>query len=172
MSMKKSASLITGIALILLGVALVLRQFDFFEFYYLKSYGFFIFGLLFLIHGMSRSSSPQIYFSTVFALIGLYYILDVLEVIDAVSQLSVAVYTLIFGISFYPLILLKDKKLNYLLIGNLITLIGLIFLFWHLEVINHRILITLVDKYWPVIIVLLGLIFLISSFQFRRKTSA
>lgn len=170
--MKKSASLITGIIFILLGVALVLRQFDIFELYYFKSYGFFIFGLLFLIYGISRSSSPKIYFSTVITLIGLYYILDVLNIINAVSQLSVAVYTLIFGVSFYPLILLRNKRLNYLLIGNLITLIGLIFLFWHFEIINHRLLITLVDRYWPLIIVLLGLIFLISSFQFRGKKSA
>jgi len=170
--MKRSASLITGIILILLGVALVSRQFHLFDFHYLKSYGLFIFGLLFLIHGISRSSSPKIYFSTVITLIGLYYILDVLNIVDAGSQLSVAVYTLIFGLAFYPLTLLKNRRLNYLLMGNLITLIGFIFLFWHLEIINHRILITLVDRYWPVIIVLLGLIFLISSFQFRGKKSA
>lgn len=170
--MKRSGSLITGIILILLGSALVLRQFDIFEFYYFKSYGFFILGLLFLIHGISRSSSPQIYFSAVITLIGFYYILDVLNIVDTASQLSVAVYTLIFGISFYPLILLKNKRLNYLLIGNLITLIGFIFLFWHFEIINHRFLITMVDRYWPITIILLGLIFLIGSFQFRGKKSA
>lgn len=169
--MKKNSSAIMGIILILFGIALIFRKYHFFNFYYLKSYGSFLVGILFLIQGISRSSLPRIYFSSVITLIGLYYILDSFDIIYAYRELSISVYMLIFGLAFYPVFFFGKKKLNYLLIGNLITLVGLIFLFWHLEIIDHHFLIRFIDNYWPLAIVLLGIIFLIGSFQFPQKKS-
>lgn len=169
--MKKQTSFITGIILIVIGAALILRQLHLFDFYYLKSYGLFIIGILFLIHGITRSSPGRVYFSSVIALIGLYHILDLWHILDAYRELNISVYTMIFGLAFYPLLLLRGKRWNYLLFGNLITLIGLIFLFWHLEVIDHRYLISFVDRYWPMVIIFAGLILLFSAFQHREKKS-
>lgn len=170
--MKKTGSVFTGIILIIIGAALILRQFDLFHFEYVRSYGLFLFGILFLLHGVSLSSAPRIYFSTVIALIGFYYVLDILNIVYAHRELNIAVYTIIFGLSFYPLFFFKGRRMNYLLTGNLIALIGLLFLFWHLEIINHYYLINIVDKYWPVAIILVGMIILISAFQHRENNSA
>jgi hypothetical protein len=169
--MKKTSSIIIGIVLILFGIALILRQYHFFNFYYIKSYGLFLVGILFLAQGFSHSSTPRIYFSSVITLIGLYYIFDSLGIMYAYRELSISIYVLIFGLAFYPIFIMGKKKLNYLLIGNLLTLIGLMFLFWHLEIIDHNFLIHLIDNYWPLVIIFLGLIFLIGSFQFPQKKS-
>lgn len=163
--MKKNSSVIFGFILILVGIALILDQYDLFGFRYLKSYGFFIAGTLFFIQGINRSSQPRIYFSTVIALFGFYYILDSLNIIHAHRELNISIYVLILGLSFYPLFFFYMRKINYLLIGNLITLIGLTFLLWHLEVIDHYFLINFIDRYWPLVLIILGLIFLIGSFQ-------
>lgn len=169
--MKKNSSIIVGIILILFGIALLSRRYYFFNLYYIRSYGFFLVGILFLVQGISHSSKPRIYFSSVITLIGLYYILDSLDIIYTYRELSISIYVLIFGLAFYPLFIFGKKKLNYLLIGNLLTLIGLMFLFWHLELIDHNFLIRLIDNYWPLVIIILGVIFLVGSFQFPRKKS-
>jgi hypothetical protein len=78
------------------------------------------------------------------------------------------VYIIILGLGFYPLFFFQKKRLEWLLAGNVILLIGFVFLFWHLELIDHVYLINLVNNYWPLILVVFGFIFLISSFQ---KTS-
>lgn len=167
--MKRDSSAIVGIILILTGIALVLGQYDLFGFKYLRSYGFFIVGIIFLVQGISNSSQPRIYFSTVITLFGLYYILDTVNIIYAYRELNIPIYVLILGLSFYPMFFFGNRKLNHLLVGNLITLIGLMFLFWHLEVIDHHFLIKFIDRYWPLILIILGLIFLIGSFQHQRK---
>lgn len=169
--MKKNASFIAGIILITIGVLLVLRQYRILDFDYLRSYGLFFVGILFLLNGIAQSSPHRIYFSSAMTLVGFYYILDILGVIYAVRELSIAAYTLIIGLSFYPVFVFGTKKLNSLLLGNLFTLIGLMFLFWHLEVINHRFFIRLFDRYWPLVIVILGVILVISAFQIRLKKS-
>jgi hypothetical protein len=167
--MKRNSSAIVGVILILAGIALVLGQYDFFGFKYLRSYGLFLAGILFLFQGIANSSQPRIYFSTVIALFGFYYILDTLDIIYAYRELNISVYVLILGLSFYPVFFFGNRKLNHLLVGNLITLIGLMFLFWHLEVIDHRFLINFIDRYWPLVLIILGLIFLIGSFQQQRE---
>lgn len=167
--MRKNASLITGIVLIAVGVLLVLRQFRILHFEYLRSYGLFILGILFLLNGIAQKSSSKIYFSSAITLLGFYYILDILTIIDAERRLNIAAYTLIIGLSFYPVFIVCNKKLNSLLMGNFITLIGLMFLFWHLEIIKHQFFISLIDRYWPLIIVILGVILVISAFQIPLK---
>ena len=167
--MKKNSSVVVGVILILIGIALIVGQYDLFGFNYIKSYGLFLGGSLFLIQGISRSSPPRIYFSTVIALFGFYHILDILNIINARRELNIPVYVLIMGLSFYPLYFFYQRKINHLLIGNFITLIGLVFLFWHLELIDHYFLISLFDKYWPLVMIILGLIFLIGSFQHQGE---
>jgi len=169
--MKKNASFKAGIILIIIGVLLVLRQHQFLDFHYLRSYGLFFIGILFLLYGIAHKSSSKIYFSSAITLLGFYYILDILTIIDAERQLNIAAYTLIIGLSFYPVFILGNKRLNSLLIGNLVTLIGLMFLFWHLEIIKHQFLVRLIDRFWPLIIVILGVILLISAFQVPGKQS-
>lgn len=169
--MKKQTSFVTGIILIVIGAALILHRYDLFDSHYLKSFGFFAFGVLFLIQGVVRSSSIRVYFSTVITLIGLYYILDMLNILEAYRELNISVYTIIFGLAFYPLFFLNHRRWNYLLFGNLVTLVGLIFLLWHFEVIDSRYLIDIVDKYWPVVVILAGFILLYSAFQHREKKS-
>lgn len=170
--MKKNTTSIAGIILIVLGVILIFRRYHIFHFDFLRSYGLFLVGILFLLNGIVHSSSQRIYFSSALTLVGLYYILDILNVIYAERQLNLAAYTLIAGLSFYPVFIFGKKKLNSLLFANFVTLIGLMFLFWHFEIIKHQFFIRLVDRYWPLIIVIFGIILVISALQFPLKKSS
>ena len=170
--MKKNTSAATGIILIILGVVLIFRRYHILHFDFLRSYGLFFVGILFLLNGIAHSSSQKIYFSSALSLLGLYYILDILNVIYAERQLNIAAYTLIAGLSFYPVFIFGKKKLNSLLFGNFITLMGLMFLFWHFEIIKHQFFVRLIDRYWPLIFVIFGIILVISAFQLPLKKSA
>jgi hypothetical protein len=167
--MKNNASFKAGIILIVIGVFLIFRRYHILQFEYLRSFGLFFIGILFLLIGIAQKSSSKLYFSSAMTLLGFYYILDILTIIDAERQLNIAAYTLIIGLSFYPVFILGNRRLNSLLIGNLVTLIGLMFLFWHLEIIKHQFFVRLIDRYWPLIIVIFGIILLISAFQVPGK---
>ena len=169
--MKRNASFTTGIILIIIGIFLIFRHYHILHFDFLRSYGLFFVGILFLVRGIAGSSSKKIYFSSALTLLGLYYILDILNIVYAERQLNIAAYTLIAGLSFYPVFIFGSNKLNSLLFGNFVTLIGLMFLFWHLEIIKHQFFIRLIDRYWPLIIVIFGIILVISAFQIPLKKS-
>ena len=170
--MKKTGSGVLGILFIFIGLILIFKQYHFWDFYFLKSYGLFIVGILLFVQGIILKPRRRIYLSTILILIGLFYILSDFDLFYTSRRLLLPVYIIILGLGFYPLFLFQNKRWDFLLAGNVILLIGIIFLFWHLELINHLFLINLANNYWPLILIIFGIIFLVSSFyKINRKVN-
>ncbi len=172
--MKKSATNLIGILLIVFGVAMLLREYYNFEISLemVRSYGFLLFGLLGLVYNLSQPQRKSPFLFTFLMLIGLYYTLAELGVYEITRGLSLSAWTLACGLAHYPAWLLQHpRRATTLIWGNLFVIIGLLFLGYELRMISTHIFITLIDDYWPTLIILLGIGFLIDGY-FSRKESA
>lgn len=163
--------LFTGVFLILIGLAVLFRPYYDLDIYFFRSYGLFLIGLLGLFKGLSASPRRGIYLPFFITLVGIYYILGNFGFYDIERGLTVSVFIIFLGISFYPLYLSVNRKWNYLLYGNLVILTGLIFLAYYLDFVPPHIFRALVNDYWPVAIIIIGLAYLINAFKQNRKHS-
>jgi hypothetical protein len=164
-------SKIGGILLIAIGSVILLHNEGIAVFHgdVLRSFGFIVFGLLFLINGMANPSKRGIYLGSLLLLTGTYFLLGYLNILGISRGLNISALTLACGISFYSLYMLKRKRLAYLLYGNLISLIGLFFLLEHMGKLPSYLLVYGVDTYWPVLLIAIGLIVLANSFMRERN---
>jgi drug/metabolite transporter (DMT)-like permease len=172
--MKKNATGLIGIILIVFGVAMLLREYFHFEigFETLRSYGFLLLGLLGLVYNFAQPQRKSPFLFTFLMLIGLYYTLAELGVYEITRGLSLSAWTLACGLAHYPTWLLQHpRRATTLIWGNLFVIIGLLFLGYELRMISTHIFLTIIDDYWPTLLILLGIGFLIDGY-FSRKESA
>jgi hypothetical protein len=165
--MHGKSTVITGLLFIVLGAILILQNFSLFDYYFLRSYGLFALGILLFFQGALSKPTRRIFLSSFITLLGAYYILGELNLLSTSSRLIIPVYTIILGLSFYPVFIIKKRKWDSLLLGNLIILLGILFLFWHFELIPHQYLIDITNNYWPLILILLGLLIIFNGLRKR-----
>lgn len=156
--------LFTGVLLIVIGFAILFRSYYDLNFYFFRSYGLFLLGLLGLLKGLSASPRRGIYLPVLLILVGMYYIGGDFGFYYVDRGLTVSVFIISLGLSFYPLYIFVAHKWNYLLYGNLIILAGLFFLAYYLDFIPPHLFRAIVNDYWPVAIIVIGLAYLINSF--------
>ncbi|KYK22044.1 hypothetical protein AYK24_02640 [Thermoplasmatales archaeon SG8-52-4] len=156
--MHGKTTVIAGLLFILLGAILILQNFSLFDQYFLRSFGLFTLGILLFFQGVLSKPPRRVFLSSFFTLLGAYYILGELNLLSTSPGLIIPVYTIIIGLSFYPVFLIEKGKWDKVLLGNLIILVGILFLFWHLELIPNQYLINITNTYWPVILILSGLL--------------
>lgn len=159
---------LTGILLIIIGLAILLKPYYDLDFYFFRSYGLFILGILGLMKGLSASPRRNIYLPVFILALGAYYILGDAGFYFTDRGLTVSVIILLLGVSFYPLYFLVNRKWSYLLYGNLIMAAGLLFLAYYLEYIPTYIFRTVVEDYWPVALIIIGIAYLVNSFTRRN----
>ncbi len=161
--MKSRTSGFIGVLLVGIGVFLLLREYYDLRAISLKGYGLLFVGLIGLIASIRKKPPRGIYIFSFFTLVGLYYTLGDVGIYRIYRGLTLSAVTLALGLSFYPLFWFGKRSWNHLLAGNLITLVGLIFLAYYYELIPTRLFVTIVDDYWPVLLILLGVGFLFNA---------
>lgn len=161
--MNSQRSVITGFILIGIGLAILLRPYYDLNVYLLRSYGLVILGLSGLWRAIHRSPRRGLYLFSLLTLIGLYYLFAEWEFYRIHRGLTLSAFTIAAGLAFYPLYLWGSRKWNYLLFGNLILLTGLLFLGYYLEMIPDGLFISVMEDYWPVGLIVIGIAYLIHA---------
>ena len=152
-----------GIILIVVGLAILLREHYYIDEYFLRSYGLLLIGLLGLFRAFSSRPRGGIYLFSILTLVGLYYILGDAGVYDIERGLTTSVFTLIAGAALFPRYLFGGRNWKDLLYGTLILAVGAIFLLFHLRVIPYYTFETIIIDYWPVALIAIGLAYLVNG---------
>lgn len=168
--MKLRTSGMVGILLILAGVYLLLRQYFHLDVYLFRSYGLLFGGLIGLLSGLQRRQHRGIYFFSLLTLIGLYYTLGEWQLYEIERGLTLSAFFIALGLACYPAFVFGNRNWNRLLVGNLFLLTGLIFLSYHYGLISTRLFDAIFEDYWPLALIILGIVFLINSIV-RQKTT-
>ncbi len=158
-----------GIFLVLAGFLLLLLPYTELNWYFMRSYGFLLLGAAGLWRILFLNSRQGVYLASFLFLTGLYFLLAQWGVYDISRGLTISVITLILGICFYPPFFLKARKWEYLIVGNLVIMMGLLFLMRYLGLIPSRVLVRVVDDYWPVFLIIIGLALLIQALSRSPK---
>lgn len=169
--MRRQSGSFIGIFLILVGLALILRDYYYFDRYFFRSFGFFIIGVLGFLRSFSSTPRRGLYISSIFLFIGLYYILADAGFYYAERGLNTSAFTLIAGLSFYPLFLFGERNWRHLLYGNLIIAVGVVFLLFHLRYIPYYTFESIILDFWPVVLIVIGVAYLVQGL-FSSKSRA
>lgn len=160
---------LAGILLVIIGFAILLKPYYTLDFYFLRSYGLFLLGILGLLKGLNASPRRSIYLPVFILSLGAYYILGGAGFYEIDRGLTLSVIMLLSGVSFYPLYFLVSRKWSYLLYGNLMMAVGLLFLAYYLDYIPTYIFRTVVEDYWPVVLIIIGVAYLINSLTGHKE---
>ncbi len=161
--MNSKRSVVTGFILIAIGLAILLRPYYDLNIYLLRSYGLVILGLFGLWRAVNRSPRGGLYLFSFLMLIGLYYLFAEWQFYRIHRGLTLSAFTIAAGLAFYPLYLWGSRKWNYLLFGNLILLVGLLFLGYYLEMIPTDLFFAMLEDYWPAGLIVIGIAYLIRT---------
>lgn len=172
--MKNKTSAFIGIFLILIGVVLLLRDYIDLDInkYTVRSYGLLFLGIAGFLLNLQRKPRRGMFVFPFLGLIGLYYTLGELDILSTTRGMTLSAFTIAFGLAHYPAYIFGSiRSLNKLIVGNIVLLVGLIFLSYELEYISTRLFVTIIDDYWPVALILVGVGFIINSIIQRRSTN-
>lgn len=166
--MKRSISW-AGIALIVMGGVLLLGKLGVVHIRFVTILWplVMMFCLLGVGRGFSQSRRGRIFWSTLGFLYGLFFFLRSFEAIDIPARLFVPATFIIIGISFFMTYLGKVKDWFFLIPAGIAFGVGTLFLLADLEYLSYWEVADTLHTYWPVLLILLGLIFI-----FRRKPHA
>jgi len=162
---------ILGFLLILIGLVLLIGSEDVFSWDYVRSYFFLILGLWGIIKVYLTRVPRGIYIYAFLFLLGFYFTLHQLGFYEVDRGATLTAITLALGIAFYPLYFLKEKRMEYILYGNIFILVGLFFLLLYVDILPPHLFVTIFDTYWPVLLILLGFGLLIKSIKSRMSSS-
>lgn len=156
---------ISGVILIIIGLLILLHtnDIDILSWYFIRSYGFLLIGTLLFARGLSHPSRKGIYSGTFLLLTGAYFTFGLYDFYMVTRGLSLCIIIIALGLSFYSLFIFKASDWGYLLYGNVVMLIGLFFLLEYLKILPSYLLVYGVDRFWPALLILLGLIMIIHA---------
>ncbi len=152
-----------GIALIIVGVAMLLNRLNIFNIAFSVIFWplIMIGGLIAVAHGFSQNRQGKIYWGTVLFLYSLLFLLRSIDTIELYTNIFFASTFLIFGIGFFMLFLNNLKDWHFLIPAILLTGIGSLFIFTEYGCLSHRELLVVVRTYWPVVLILFGVVILL-----------
>ncbi|NOX38576.1 MAG: hypothetical protein GXO78_13675 [Calditrichaeota bacterium] len=162
---------ILGFFLVFAGLLLLVLQYQEIDWYFIRSYGFLMLGAAGLWRTLFLKSPRGVYLSSFLFLLGGYFLLAEWGLYEISRGLNISVITLFLGIGFYFLFFFKARNWEYLIVGNLVIIMGLLFLLRYLGLIPSRVLVRVVDDYWPVFLIIIGLALIIQSVSRSRKVS-
>ncbi|GAB4367549.1 MAG: hypothetical protein Kow0042_08280 [Calditrichia bacterium] len=160
-------SKIAGFILIIAGLLILLHNADIevLNWDLLKGLLPLIFGVYLFSKGISHPQKKGIFGGSWFVLLGIYLLLDGFHIIEISRGLTISVLTMVTGISFLVAFIFRRNSWAYLLTGTLVLFIGLFFLLVHLYILPGYLLIEVVDRYWPILLILLGLFIIIDGLK-------
>jgi hypothetical protein len=165
--LKKRESVVPGIILILLGAWLLIRQFDALTPYYERIYPFLLIGVsvALLTDALRRSRSGAFFWSVVLLQIGTFFLVRNYGIIaDYDSEEYWPLFLFAFGVGFYVLFLYTPSNWGLLIPSCLFQYFGLLFAS-HTFQEMPGVLDFFNDHYWPVFLILSGVVILLHSIK-------
>ncbi|RMG67706.1 MAG: hypothetical protein D6715_04110 [Calditrichaeota bacterium] len=167
--MKNRGQQVLGILLILLGLAVLIRKAGVLNWALIRSYGFLLLGGGLLVHHLVSTPRRGLYWPSVLFLSGVYFLGNRWGLWPGERGLTISVITLILGVASYIKFIFQERHWEDLIWGNVILLLGFLFFFDYLGIIPGSVLIQLVDVYWPVFLILIGLGLVIAALLNRKQ---
>ncbi|RMF54931.1 MAG: hypothetical protein D6748_15835 [Calditrichaeota bacterium] len=158
--------------LIILGVTILLHEYVELTWEFIRSYGFFILGLFGVIRGVSLTPRRGIFFSSLLMFSGLYFILAQWGLYELERGLTISSFILILSLACYMDYFLGRRRWEGALFGFVFLGIGVLFLLEYLQMLPPDLFATLVDKYWPLVLIIIGLGFLFHDILQRRHQNS
>lgn len=161
-----------GIALIIIGVAMLLDHLHIFDIAFSSIFWplMMIVGIVAVAGGFSQNRRGKIYWGTVLFLYSLFFLLRSIDSIELYSYIFLPASFLIFGIGFFMMYLNNFKDWPFLIPAILLTGIGSLFLLTEYGCFSHREVWDAVRTYWPVILILFGLAMLLKRYNTKSNT--
>lgn len=169
MKFRQSKFSLFGLLLITVGVLLLFRNLDIISLHF---YSIFLplvmlLGMIGVVQGFSSGKRGKIFWSTVVFLYALFFFLHSLDSIEVGGYLFIPVSLIIFGFAFLMMYLANVREWLILIPSLVLLGMGSIFLLDVSGYIDGREAWYIVQQYWPIVIILLGLWLLL-----RKKTSS
>ncbi|HDL18023.1 MAG TPA: hypothetical protein ENH29_03115 [Bacteroidetes bacterium] len=167
-------SIVPGAILILIGVLIIIHKMDIFNFYWRNLYPviFLALGAWFFFNVFLRKQRGQAFPGTLFLLLGIFFILRNYSLfypyyIDEFWP----VFLIIFGLAFVVQFLFRPDDWGLLIPGFIFLLLGFVFLArtmgWFLPYQIEYI----VETYWPVLLILIGIAIIFSGLKKKQPES-
>ncbi len=169
--MQTDKSPVIGIILVVAGLLILLRNSIDVDIYDLRSYGLFLVGCAGFYYGVTKKPPRSIFLFSFLTLTGLYYVLAEMNMFYPDRGLTISVIMLIIAASFVAKYVFVRTQWQYLLFASIFAGIGVLFLLFVLDIISAYRFDRILSNYWPVVLILAGLGFLINSLQFGKKTT-
>lgn len=163
-----------GIALIIIGVAMLLDHLNIVEIAFSSIFFplMMIVGLVAVAHGFSQNRRGKIYWGTVLFLYSLFFLLRSIDTIELYAYIFLPASFLIFGIGFFMMFLNNLKDWPFLIPAILLTGIGSLFIFTEYGCLSHREVLDIARTYWPVVLILFGVAILLRRYNTKSDTPA
>jgi len=166
---EQKGHIVLGLILIGLGLILILDRQGMLSWTILRSYGFLLLGALLFIQSLSSPHRKGLFSSVVLFCLGLYFTGVEWHLYQLQRGLTISIFVLSFGMAFYAVFIFKQHKWDCLIYGNLLILTGILFLLAFLNILPSETFITIVDDYWPLVFVILGLALIVKAFHSAHK---
>ncbi len=169
---EQRGRIVLGLILISLGLILILDQQGVLSWTLVRSYGFLFFGMLLVLRAISNPARQGLFLSVIIFCLGLYFLGVEWNLYELHRGLTISVFVLSFGVAFYAVFFFKQHKWDSLIYGNLLILTGTLFLLAYLNILPSETFITIIDDYWPLVFVILGVALILKSIHSSRKSQA
>lgn len=163
-----------GIALIIIGVAMLLDHLDIYNIAFSSIFWplMMIIGIVTVAGGFSQNRRGKIYWGTVLFLYSLFFLLRSIDTIEIYGYIFLPASFLIFGIGFFMMFLNNLKDWPFLIPAFILTGIGSLFILTEYGYLSQWELWDIVRTYWPVILILFGLAMLLKRYTTKTDVPA
>lgn len=166
MTKKQSSVSIFGIILVIVGTLILLSRFHILHLAFWTIFwpAIMILGLIGVGRGFAQNRRGKIFWSTVWFLYGLFFFLRTSDFFEVHTHMIVPATFIVFGIAFFMTYLNNVKDWFFLIPAFISAGVGTLFILADLDYLSYWEVADSVHTYWPVVLILFGLIFI-----FRRK---
>ncbi len=164
----------TGIVLVVIGFLILLHQsgINILSFGILKSSGLIVLGGYIFYRGIHSKATGLSFLGSFLLFLGIYYGLAEMHLFWPTRGLNLSFFTIFAGLSFYMNYLFNRRNLSQLLFGNLLLILGIFFFLHYLGRIPAAVFVTIVDRYWPVLLILIGVVLVIQALLPKKERPA
>lgn len=160
-----------GVLLIILGSILLLDKLHVVDFGWGRIVwaGVSIYGIFQTVQGFVRGSRGAIFFGTVAFLYGVFFLLRTFDVVEFRSNVFLASTLLIVGAGFVMMYLSNFQDWFLLIPAVVFIGLGIVFVLAEIEYLDFRDIRWIIRRYWPVLLILLGVGLLFRRTQRRTE---
>lgn len=165
-------SIVPGVILILIGALIIIHKLDIFHFYWRDLYPviFLALGVWFFFNVFVRKQKGQAFPGTLFLLLGIFFILRNYSFFYRYyADEFWPVFLIIFGLAFVVQFFFRPDDWGLLIPGFIFLLLGFVFLARTMGWIMPYQVEYIVETYWPVLLILIGIAIIFSGLRKRES---